>query len=261
MNPIGFGIFAGALLFGGGLTVDRFQSDAARGVQSQLGGQAHVAVSTALSFEAFRGVLESAKVTATDFKAEGLPMHVEPGYSHYGHIRRLSLRMERFELSGLSVDRMTAAIPDCRFDMGYALAHHKLRLTQSGTGTAEVEVSEAALERYALKKFKLLKELHVKIEGGQIRLSGVAELLVRAPFEVTGTLMPANGSQIVLNPTSITINGKPADPAMAQGLLSRFNPIIDLNKELKMEGAVELQEIELKEGEMIGRGRVRIPDE
>ncbi|PMY18355.1 hypothetical protein C1X37_33915, partial [Pseudomonas sp. FW305-3-2-15-A-R2A1] len=85
------------------------------------------------------------------------PLFVEPKRSKRGWVRKLSLDLSDFTLNGLRVERLAATIPDCNFDMSLAAREKRIRVSKSGTGSGEVVVLAADLERFVLKKFREIK--------------------------------------------------------------------------------------------------------
>ena len=260
MNPRIFGAFAGALIFGG-LTVSRFERDAAAELRNGLGGpHPLVRVHAGIGLESFAGRVPSITIYASKFQTDGLPFHTEPNRSKRGIIERLRIQLQDFELGGLHVESLDASIPHCRFDLGLAVAHHRFRLSRSGTGTVTVILRDGDLEPFILKKFPEVRAVHVLIQGDRASVDGFAMIgPLAAQFRADASLGVRNGTQLVLRDARVSLAGRPADPKLANALTSLFDPLIDLNKDMHLENSVNVQTIELSDHQLIGKGEVCIP--
>ena len=58
----------------------------------------------------------------------------------------------------------------------------------------------------------------------------------------------------------ITFDGVPADPMAAKVLLDVMNPVVDLDDDLGLYGAVNVETIRAENGLMIASGRTQIPE-
>lgn len=259
MNPYVLGALAGGVLFGGH-TLSRFEREAAYEIKNDLGG-AEVRVHANLGFQSIWGTVPSITIRASRFTTDGLPFHTEPWRSRKGKLDRLNLDMRDFSLSGLRVDSLEAVVPRCRFDMALALAHHRFRLSRSGTGPITVTIRDADFEPFILRKFPEVRSVQVRISGGRATVEGFAQLgLLGARFKVEAALAPRDGSQLVFQDAHIELAGKPADPRLASTLLGFFDPVIDLNKDMHLENAIHIDSVQLRDGFLVGKGLVTIPD-
>lgn len=244
--------------------VRSFDDSAARDIRAKLKGE-HTKVvvgahSNGLFGEIF-GDLSSVEIRASQFEVDGLPFHTEPTFSRKGVIRTLRLEMDDCVLSGLAVKHLEAAIPDCRFDFSAALRERKIRLTQSGVGPGKVVVTADGLATFLRKKYPGIDRLTVRIETGQALVDGHGRFGVFvADFAVAGDVGVLDGAKLVIQNATLTMDGKPASPALTKAAIALFNPVLDLNKDLKLEGAVEARSVELRRGEMVATALVHIPE-
>lgn len=259
-------IIAGlGLLFGfGAAEVHRFENAAAHEIQGKLQGEhSRVEVHTKTSgiFEAARGELRQVDISASDFSTPGLPLHTEPERSKRGRVRQLNLVLSNFYLAGLRVDSLQATIPECRFDLGLAMKKGTIRLSQSGVGTGNVQIKDSDLGAYILKKFHDIKQATVRIKDGKVDVRGYGEfILLKSDFHVVADLLPTSATQISLANAEISFHDQPAERASAEMLMKTLNPVVDLDRDLKLEGAISLRGVRLRDGWLEAWGDTRIPE-
>jgi len=136
-----------------------------------------------------------------------------------------------------------------------------MRLSKSGSGSGTVRVAARDLESFILKKFHDIQSVEVRIAGGKIHVNGSGDfLLIHTNFTVTANLEPLTGSKLVLANADILFDGRPADDLSRKALLQTLNPVVDLNRDLKLYGAIDVKSVRLLEGVLEASGDTRIPD-
>jgi hypothetical protein len=260
------GLTAGLFIFGG-LTKSSFEGSAARDIQSRLlsrpdGAVAEVRVSTRPNFRSVAGYLPSATIVARRFAADGLPLFAEPDRSRRGKLDRLSLQMEDFDLRGLRVAKLSALIPDCRFDFDLAVKRRQIRLSQTGEGTGEVQIAAESLEKFVLQKYPLLKTCRMTLENDRVKVTGEGRV-GNSPlrFVIEGSVESADGRSLRITRASASINEVASSPGAAASLANSINPILHLDRDLGMYGSVDIARISLRAGMLIAGVRTRIPAE
>jgi hypothetical protein len=262
VNPLVAGLIGALLYFGTAAEVRKFESLAANDIRSKIQGEsAKVSVKTKLNgLAGLGGDLSSVVIRASDFSTDGLPLFTEPQLSKRGKVRDLRLMLDRFTLGGLEVAHLEARIPDCRYDLGLALKKHKIRLSHSGEGQGFVEIQQEALERFVLKKFHEIKRVKIRLENDRVSVEGYGEFIVfNTNFLVEGRLISRDGVRLELEDASILLDGKQADEGQRKVLLETLNPVVDLDKDLNLYGAVKVEQISLREGVLKAQGKTKIP--
>ncbi|HEY0867655.1 MAG TPA: LmeA family phospholipid-binding protein [Fimbriimonas sp.] len=258
MNVLLLGLFGGLFLFGGS-QVRRFESEAAKEIASKLSGP-EKRVSVKVRPAGLSGALASATIQASRFETEGLPLFTEPDRSTRGVVHELRIRLSDFSLRGLRIEQLSATIPDCRFDYALAVRRHQIRLSRSGVGQGTVSLLAEDLERYVLRKFSEIKRVEIEISGGRLRVSGYGEfLIVSTNFDVDATLRAVEGTRFVLEDAKVRFDGREAEPLARDALLGTLNPIVDLDQDLELHGAILVDRIVLEEGRIVASGTTRIP--
>ncbi len=253
------------LLFGvGSSEVRRFENAAAKDISGRLTGVGRqVKVRTKMDpLQAIGGHLKSACITASDFATDGLPFFTQPEGSRRGRLDELKIELTDFELTGLRVKRLTARIPDCRFDFGLAQKKGQIRLTKSGLGLGSVEVAETALEAFVLKRFPAIQKMSIQLANGMATIEGEGRFVsFQASIKIIGKLTSFDGNSINLSSAEVLIGGRAANSAAAKAVLDFLNPVLNLDKDLKLFGALRVSEIELADGTLKASGVATIPNQ
>lgn len=259
-------IFAGlGLLFGlGSAEVQSFERQAAADIKSRLQGErVEVQVHTrSVGLEGLDGRVKRVSILASHFSTEGLPLFTEPGLSRKGRIDDLRIDLDDFDLANLHVRQLRAVIPNCRYDFGLAVSKRKIRLSESGLGTGSVEIDEASLEQFILKKFHEIKRVAVHIAKGRLSVEGYGEFfIISTNFLVVARLQPVAGTKLVLADARISFDGKAADPISSKAILDTLNPVVDLNRDLKLYDAISVTSVDLEHGSLKATGFTKIPND
>ncbi len=263
IGPLPLAAAIGVSLLFASSEVRRFERSAAADLSSKLRGTARRVVvrTTPRGLVGYlSGDLSSATVTARDFETEELPIHAEAGGSKAGRLGTLNLKLKDFVLAGLKVDRLEASIPDCRYDFGLAKRDHRIVLTKSGIGTGKVTLSQDALGAFILYKFHEIKSVTVHLADELIAIDGHGEfLLFSTDFKITGRLEVIGGHALQLVDAMMTFDDRSVDDASRETLLRALNPVVDLNKDLHLERAFELEGLRLDHGSLEAWGKATVP--
>jgi len=262
VNSLLAGLFGFGFLHLGNGQVHRFERLAAEEISTKITGEARrVEVKVNVGPEALFGDVHRAILTATRFDADGLPLFTEPKRSKSGLVRDFEIDLSDFTLRGLHVDRLRASLPNSRFDLGLAAKRHTFRLTRSGTGPGEVVVSDRDLGRFILQKFHEVKTVFVQIENDRILVKGRGEfLLLSTDFEIDARLDVEEGSKLVLRSARVKFDGQPAGDELDKVLLDALNPVVDLDRDLGLHGAMKVDRLILRRGLIRAMGAVTIPN-
>jgi hypothetical protein len=253
------------ILFGLGLGLAgakqvEFEKAAAADIKGRLQGEQAV-VSVRADLDGSRlGSITTAEILARDFSLEGLPLFTEPERSQKGRIRHLKMTLSDFMLRGLKVTELKADIPDCRFDLDLALKEKELRLSKSGIGEGYVKIQQDDLAKWIVAKYAEIKTCTVDASKGTVLVSGYGEfLIVKTNFKVLAKLTAVDGTKLMLSDARIWFDGMRADPFAAETLLKTLNPVVDLNKDLGLYDAVQVEKIDARNGFVTASGKTKIP--
>lgn len=265
-NGDGLKLLVGIFALGGlvaGSEIHRFERDAAADVATKLEGPGkRVSLKTVAQgpFGLLKGDVRRGTIFASDFSAKELPLFTEPSRPQTGRLRELRLELDRFSLAGLRIDHLEAIIPDCRYDLGLAKREHKIRLSHSGEGQGLVRIKEHDLEDFVLHKYREIKSVSIHLRNGRAEVEGEGEfLLIRTRFHVVAKLSPVDLRRLSLTDATVDLNGEPAGPEASAALLKGLNPVVDLDKDLRLHGAIDVGDVALERGNLTARGATRIP--
>lgn len=243
----------------------RFEREAAAEVASHLDLMPDTVVRVEVTplgvVESLRGEVSRVSITASDFVVQGLPLFTEPDLERSGTIRQLEIVLHDFNLRGLQVEELRAQLSTCRYDFGLARSKRLLRLTQSGEGPGYVRVNERALERFILHKYRNVSRVSVRLDGDRIFVSGHGDFgFVKAEFLVLAKVGQRNGTQLVLEDARVVLDGIRANAATARGFLEAINPVIDENRDLRLNSAMTIEEVRIRDGFIELFGTARVPE-
>ncbi len=253
-------LLAIGLLFGaGGREVRRFERLAAAEIASKLEGESKaVRVQTKVGGPAD---LHRAVIRASRFRAAGLPLFTEPDFSAKGRLRELRIELDDFQLGGLRVDHLEATIPECRFDWDLAIKKHMIRLSRSGEGTGRVRLRAADLEAWILQKFREIKRVEVRLDRDRIWVKGFGEFVViQTEFEVIARVVASDGVRLMLADAKVFFDGLVAEETVRDMVLKTLNPVVDLDADLGLHGAIHVEGMSMANGVLEAWGKTKIPN-
>mgnify|MGYP001809621401 FL=1 len=260
------GLLGAALVVGAGLWAtgeeQKFERAAAREIQSRLQdvkGSVSVNIRPTPIAAAW-GEVDSATITADNFSLDGLPLFTEPDRSQKGKLGTLRIRLKDFTLRKLKVAELQADIPGCRYDFALAMRDRQLRLSRSGVGDGWVKIREEDLAAYLVRKFPEIKRCTVRVMHGIVWVEGYGEfLIIKTNFAVIAKISVTNGTELNLSEAKVFFDWRETSGPAVDGLLQTLNPVIDLDKDLGLYDAVQVEEIRLRDGVMFAKGKTKIP--
>lgn len=252
-----------AALFGA-TEVRRFERAAAQDVASKLQGEHRkVALHTRPRglFGYAHGDLASVTIDASDFSTEELPLFTMPDAPETGCVGNLNLRLNDFTLAGLKVLKLEAAIPGCRYDFAVARKEKRIVLSRSGVGKGRVWIEEAALGPFVEHKFHELTHVNAVISDGLVHIEGDGDFIMfKTHFAVDGKVEASSPTTLSVKDATILFNGRVADAASSDVLMKALNPVVDLDKDLHLHGAIQMAGVQLTKKRLQAWGAVHIPD-
>jgi hypothetical protein len=83
--------------------------------------------------------------------------------------------------------------------------------------------------------------------------------VIKTQFFVRAKLVPLDDFQLVLTDARILFDGFRAELEVAQTVLDTLNPVVDLNQDLGLHGAIRVQEVDSRNGALTVSGKTTIP--
>lgn len=206
------------------------------------------------------GRVDEVLIEAHGFTVEGMPLFCEPNFSTAGRLGLLRLSLTDFVIRDLPVKRLETAIPRNRFALGL-LQKGVVRLSRSGEGTGTVTLDEAGLAKYMLARFDMLESVTVRLDKYKVFVAGRASFgFVRRSFEVIADLEIAGTRQLVIAKPIVFIEGRRIRDGSEVALANAFNPVLDIDRDLGLTGAFDMQTLVIKAGTVTISGPARIPN-
>lgn len=241
--------------------VAELEREAAHEIASRLPGPAQVRVNVKPDgLDSFQGHLASATITASGFAVSELPFFTEPERSQFARAETVRIALSDFTLAGLHVQKMTAEIPDCRYDRGLALARHQFRVSKSGVGWGSVVLSEQDIADYIAAHATGVETANVRIFSDVIWIEVEGTFfMARTNMTIVGRLVSPDGYKLVVEPIRVIVDWRRADPSLVEAISKAINPVIDIAKDLKLYDALTIEQITLRDGLLTATGKARIP--
>lgn len=205
------------------------------------------------------GRVASVEIFARGFRVDGNPFFCDPALSQAGKLRMLELRLEDFVIRDLPVESLTADIPCCRFALGMLTAG-KVRLSRSGDGAGTVILAADGLRKYMLERFNVFESLDVRLDKYKMFAKGVAAFgPVRREFEVICDLNISNKRMLTIANPIVFVDKRRVRDGSEMSLVKAFNPVLDIDKDLGLAGAFDMQKILIRDGKAFISGTARVP--
>lgn len=241
----------------------RLERAAERQILQQLGGSGQVQVQIQPRWGAL-GVLlaraETIRVRASGFRTLQMPFFTEPPVPAWrGKADKVRIVLEDFYLGGLPVRHMEATIPGVSLDSREAALRLRIRLFSAGWGNGRVTLDEESLTEFVKRRLPEVRSPHVQVKPSEVRITGeLVALLTPWRFEATGGVGVRDGRQVVVENMQVRVEGEELPPAVVQKIVAALNPVLDVERDLRLGGAFVVERVEQGNGfvKLIGRATV-----
>jgi hypothetical protein len=254
----GFALGAGLLI---GTEWARIESAAEADVKAILGAkEVSVAATSDGIIGTALGQVQKVTIAASGFAVDGMPLFTDPELSTRGKMRHLEIVLQDFVIRDLPVIELRCNIPNNRFALGL-LREGKVRLTKSGEGTGSVTIDQNGLQTYILKRFSAAESIEITLDKYKLIAKGTASLaMIKRKFEIICDLAIEDKRRLVIANPITFIEGKRIRDGSDSALLRAFNPVLDLDRDLGLHGAFDMETIRITRGKATIHGRARIPN-
>lgn len=242
----------------------RLERAAERQILQQLGGQGQVQVRIQPRWGAIGVWLARAKtitVQASGFQTAQIPFFTERNVPAWcGVADNVRIMLEDFSLSGLPIHRLEATIPRVLLDSREAAFRLRIRLFDAPWGEGSVVLDEQGLAQFVQRRLPEVRLPRVQVTPSQLYIHGeLAALLTPWRFEARGVVAVRDGRQIVVEQVQVSLEGTDLNPTLVQKVLSALNPILDVERDLRLGKAFVVEHVEQEEGFVRLVGRATIP--
>ena len=207
----------------------------------------------------FQGRFASLEAKAARFALESMPLEGERGPGRVWRVARMDLDFRDFRLRKLDVRGFRASIPEVRFQAKPG-AKPSIRFLGSQEGSGTVWTDAESVARYAERRFPALRRLRVSFRGDLVVLEGEATFLWRtAEFWLCARPRVTNPRRLGLAPVRVLFAGSRAEGQALQAWSDLLAGLIDLDRDLGLNGSMDAAEATVHPDRIEVRGRVRIP--
>jgi len=190
------------------------------------------------------------------------PFYLYPKSGWKGSIRHLFVKLHDLTVSGYPVRGFSADIPSLTYDLGYAYYQGRLIVRDAGRGKGEIVLSSTDLHDFIAKKYQgLFSNFSVAVlPHGEIHLSGQLNFLGGPlPVSIQAKLTIMTPTSVGLMAATVRLNGRLLDSAQTTLLLTRINPVVDLNSDLGIGDFFMIEQLQYKKDMLIVEGSCQLP--
>jgi hypothetical protein len=225
-------------------------------VRRILGGEAKVDLRARVRSD----LRASFTLAARDFSVDGMPFYCDPDSAGDEVAGFLRLELRNFRLRGLRVSELRADIPRAAYDSDRAFRDGRIRLRSTGEGPGSVRIEAAALAEYLVLKFPILRDVTVNFENGHIEVTGGSSARILGErFRVRAELRVATNRTLNLENLLLWVDDQPVSEANRRAAETFLNPVLDVDRDLGLAGAVDIERLAFDARSVTAFGRVRIP--
>lgn len=250
----------GLWLFNWALT-DRVEHAARRDLRAVIpNGRIDVKVEPRGLYGMVVGRAWRATISGGGFTAETLPFKLEPGGGLRATVRHLLLDLCDITLNDLPVKSLKADIPFVTLDGERALfsGHVTLRSAEEGRGVAVL--TEEGLAQFLRKRRPQFQDLEIRLRHGEAQVRARTTLLAGPTLvEARTKIAVVEGRYLNAADATVLLNGREIPARLTESLLRNLNPILDVERDLRLSDWLYVTEAEIGDGILTVRARVTIP--
>ncbi len=241
----------------------RLERAAERQILQQLGGSGQVQVHIQPRWGAlgvFLARAETIRVYASGFRTEQMPFFTETPIAQWsGKADKVQIVLEDFHLGGLPIRSIGATIPGVLLDSKEAAFRLRIRLFSAGWGNGGVTLDEESLTEFVKRRLPEVRSPHVQVTPSEVRITGeLVVLLTPWQFEAEGSVGVRDGRYVVVENVRVYVEGEELPPLVVQKIVAALNPVLDVERDLRLGGAFVAERVEQGNGfvKLIGRATV-----
>jgi hypothetical protein len=159
------------------------------------------------------------------------------------------LHCERFSVGNLPVRQMDVQLHEIRVPLGN-LEHGHLMIAAAASAHGSVLFDEAGLTKFLKTRHLPVKNPSVQLTTDGCVLRGDTDTFISAPVELTGRLAVKDQAVLFLDQPRIHVAAFTMTAAMSERLLTRINPLIDLNHDLPIPVPISIMNVTQGDGQL-----------
>ncbi|MCL6451591.1 MAG: DUF2993 domain-containing protein [Acetobacteraceae bacterium] len=173
-----------------------------------------------------------------------------------GQVERVTVESRSVKAAGLLIDRMTVALEGVALNLRQLLAHREFQVRRGERLEVELEIGEAALNRYLWEAVKELKDSRMRLAKDRATLNATLVLPEGTSFKlgIQGRFVPVGPARVGLVVDQLSID----DQVLPAGLTSKLIQVlggpeafIDLGL---LPVPMTVTSVEMGEGKLLIRG-------
>ncbi len=149
------------------------------------------------------------------------------------HIRHTHLHGEDFTAMGMPIYRAEIDLSDVVVPLA-TVSSGGLHIASAGAASGYVTLQQSGLTSYLQTKKLPLDESEVIITQEGCRIRGMTQTAISLPIELEGRLAVRNGAVLYLENPHLRVSVVPVPAFIANRVLKRINPLVDLNADMKL---------------------------
>ncbi len=176
-----------------------------------------------------------------------------------GRVARLDLTAEQVRLDTLQASALRFVAEDVRYDL-LAAARGELRVTSLGRQELTVLLRDGDLDTHAKVTYPELSNTRITFEEGKVVARAMVPVFVAAfPVTITGRLAIDEGRTVGLRDATIETGRLELSDALRQSILTRLDPLIDLDTAFHLPVPLRWLSIQVGQGQALIHAEVLTP--
>jgi hypothetical protein len=175
-------------------------------------------------------------------------------------VRHLELDFHDIVLHDLPVRSLNADVPFAKADAVRVLFDGHFRIRAAGVGSGTAVATSEGLRAFLTKTRPQFQDLQIKLVPGEAFVTAKAALFGPTTLiEARAKLAVADGRYLNAVDATVVLNGSPVSAAVTASLLRILNPVIDIERDLKLGKWLYVTGAEIGDGILTVRAKVTIP--
>jgi len=169
-----------------------------------------------------------------DWTCRNLQVKVVPfendSLTQAGRFQAIVMTADAISRKGITVAPVYVKAFDVTVDLYSLYYKNKLRTPSRKNAVIDAKISESDLNELLAMKDMPIKNPSVDLGDGKLTFTGQYQALFGHKLIMEAKIQVADHRKVNLIPTRVTVNGVPLPAGPVRSLLSKLNPLLDLNE-------------------------------